>query len=64
MPLYTYRCEKHGSFDALKRISERKVANCPDCSKVCEQGLSVPAMIKGGYMDTKMSVTKGISRGF
>ena len=62
MPLYTYSCEEHGSFDKLKKISDRKMANCPECDKECHQSLSVPAMVKGGYMDSNMSVTKGISR--
>lgn len=62
MPLYTYRCEQHGAFDKLKKMSEREFTECPECGKVCSQSLSAPAMVQGGYMDTKMSVTSSNAR--
>lgn len=62
MPFYSYSCEEHGSFDKMKKISERELANCPECDKICSQSLTAPSMVMGGYMDTKMSLTNGIKR--
>lgn len=63
-PMYNYECEAHGPFEKIKKISERQSAGCPQCNNACNQRLSTPAMLQGGYMDKKMSVTKGKARGF
>ncbi len=33
MPLYTYTCKDHGTFEEFKTISDRHVAFCPVCGE-------------------------------
>lgn len=58
MPIYNYNCEEHGSFEKMKKISERSYANCPECEKECEQQITAPRMVQGGYMDKSMKFSK------
>lgn len=63
MPFYDYVCENHGKFEKIKKISDRFTCECPECGVVCEQALTVPAGVKGGYMDKSISMTKSSVRG-
>ena len=57
MPLYQYRCEEHGQFDKIRKLSERDSAPCPECGKDSpKDGLTAPRGIAGGYYDPKMYV--------
>lgn len=62
MPMYNYECKEHGNFERIRKISEREIAECLVCYKWCPLIVSAPAMVQGGYMDTKPSVTKSNSR--
>ena len=31
MPIYEYRCEKCGTFEATQRITDKPLAKCPTC---------------------------------
>ena len=43
MPLYEYRCDDCGEFEALRPLSEYNVPmNCPDCDTVAIKIFSVP----------------------
>ena len=33
MPLYTYKCSKHGEFDVWQSINDEHVAKCPKCGR-------------------------------
>lgn len=63
MPVYEYSCKEHGEFEKIKKISERFFANCPACGVECTQALTVPAGVKGSYMDKSMSMTRSSVRG-
>ena len=63
MPMYTYICKEHGEFEKIKKISERHNCECPECGVVCEQALTVPAGVKGGFVDKSISMTKSSVRG-
>ena len=62
MPMYEYECADHGIFEKIKKISERFSCACPTCGDECEQRLTIPAAVQGGYMDKSMSLTKSSSR--
>lgn len=51
MPTYDYLCQEHGEFEAMKKISERDVAVCPECGVECPHIITAPKMVKGNYMD-------------
>lgn len=63
MPMYAYRCKEHGEFEKIKKISERQTCECPECGVVCEQALTVPAAVQGGFVDKSLSMTKSSVRG-
>lgn len=63
MPVYEYKCEEHGTFEKIKKISERFSCECPECGVECTQQLTVPAGVSGGYMDSSVSLTKSSVRG-
>ena len=63
MPIYQYSCSEHGDFEKMKKISERFTCECPECGVECKQELTVPAGVKGGYLDKNMSMTKSSVRG-
>ncbi|QPI13832.1 FmdB family regulatory protein [Serratia phage 4S] len=56
MPTYSYNCPKDGQFDAMKKISERQEAQCPKCGEKCQQGVTAPRSIHGGFYDTVSKV--------
>ena len=56
MPTYSYKCQDHGVFDAMKKISERQEAKCPDCDKQCQQTVTAPRGINGGFYDKNVKV--------
>ncbi|WJZ27888.1 FmdB-like transcriptional regulator [Serratia phage 92A1] len=56
MPTYSYTCQEHGVFDAIKKISERQEAKCPECDKQCKQAITAPRSIHGGFYDTVSKV--------
>lgn len=58
MPVYQYECEEHGQFEKIRKISERKEAPCPECEVICEQQLTAPVMVKGGFCDKSMKFSK------
>ena len=62
MPMYEYVCEEHGTFEKIKKIPERFSCPCPDCGEHCQQKLTVPAGVQGGYMDSSISLTKSSVR--
>lgn len=38
MPTYPYECEKHGSFEVIKPMSEAsREENCPKCGKLAKR---------------------------
>lgn len=41
MPLYEYRCQRHGRFEAFKPIEDRHNGMCPDCGKPAELMMSI-----------------------
>lgn len=63
MPVYEYKCEEHGVFEKIKKISERFSCECPECGVESTQQLTVPAGVKGSYMDSSLSLTKSSVRG-
>lgn len=58
MPLFEYNCKEHGNFEKIKKISEREVANCPVCDVECQQQLSAPKMLNGGFYDKSARLSK------
>ena len=60
MPVYQYQCEEHGSFERIKKISEREQAECPECGEICSMQITAPKMLQGGYMDKSMKFSKGV----
>jgi putative FmdB family regulatory protein len=48
MPLYEYRCDDCGGFDAWRTIAERDVpAPCPKCQITGKRIFSPPALLSG-----------------
>ena len=44
MPIYSYRCSACGhEFSAMRKMDERKLAQCPECDGVAEQRVARPA---------------------
>ena len=58
MPIYDYHSADHGSFEKMKKISERSYAECPKCQAECPQTLTAPKMVQGSYMDKSMKFSK------
>lgn len=58
MPIYDYHCKEHGSFEKMKKISERSSANCPKCDTECEKSITAPKMVAGGFCDKSMKFSK------
>lgn len=56
MPTYSYNCEKHGVFDSIKKIAERQEAECPKCGLKCNQAVTAPRSIHGGFYDKAAKV--------
>ncbi|GMW08269.1 MAG: zinc ribbon domain-containing protein [Gammaproteobacteria bacterium] len=55
MPIFEYACRKCGhSFDALQKLDEAPLKNCPECGKpALEKLLSTPAFqVKGKHKET------------
>ncbi|MBW7931481.1 MAG: zinc ribbon domain-containing protein [Gammaproteobacteria bacterium] len=51
MPIFDYRCKQCGhSFDALQKLGEAPLRECPECGKAAlEKLVSAPALqVKGG----------------
>lgn len=51
MPIFDYRCKQCGhSFDALQKLGEAPLRECPECGKAAlEKLVSAPALqLKGG----------------
>jgi putative FmdB family regulatory protein len=44
MPLYDYKCICGKTFEAMKQMSERACAECPDCGIMANKILSAPAV--------------------
>lgn len=57
MPMYQYKCEEHGDFERLRKISERLEAECPKCGAVCKQSVTAPRGICGGFVDRSLKVS-------
>jgi len=36
MPIYEYRCPKHGKFEAIRPMEYRASNSCPECEEVCD----------------------------
>lgn len=58
MPVYDYKCQEHGTFEKIRKISEREEAPCPECNEICPQQVTAPMMVQGGYMDKHMKFSK------
>ena len=50
MPIYTYKCDDHGEFDDIKKVSERGYSDCPKCGEVCENIIKVNEFMGRGYV--------------
>lgn len=57
MPIYDYKCAKHGEFQKNAKIAERDQVRCPKCDRECERLISAPRGINGGYYDTVTRVS-------
>lgn len=45
MPLYEYKCERHGSFETMLSIAERgKAVCCPVCDGLSQKVFSAPTL--------------------
>jgi len=40
MPLYEYKCTKHGKFEMIKPMNDGATACCPDCGEISNKILS------------------------
>lgn len=58
MPVYQYECKEHGSFEKIKKISDRHEAECPECGEKCTLELTAPKLVQGGYMDKSMKFSR------
>lgn len=59
MPIYDYRCEKCGRFEARQRISEGPLVVCPECGSPVQRLISknVGVVFKGsGFYRTDNSL--------
>jgi putative FmdB family regulatory protein len=51
MPLYEFRCDECGTFDAWRTIVERSApAPCPSCETMSQRIFSVPALKLSGTL--------------
>ena len=41
MPIYSYLCKLHGSFDANRKVEQRMSADCPKCNRLAVRQFSV-----------------------
>lgn len=48
MPIYEYRCEKCGVFEATQRITEAPLANCPTCGSEVHRLISLTSFVLKG----------------
>ncbi|HEX9397866.1 MAG TPA: zinc ribbon domain-containing protein [Burkholderiales bacterium] len=61
MPIYEYapssgKCKRcHGRFEVYQKISEHRLAHCPDCGKRCERVISAAA-VHGKYSTSNSRV--------
>src|SRR5260221_8741916 len=61
MPIYEYapssgKCKRcHGRFEVYQKISEGRLAHCPDCGKRCERVISAAA-VHGKYSTSNSRV--------
>lgn len=59
MPVYDYRCEKCGNFEATQKITEAPLAACPQCDSPVQRLISknVGIVFKGsGFYKTDNSL--------
>lgn len=62
MPIYEFKCEEHGVFEALSKMDDRHFHSCPKCNEQCPMIISAVRSaldpISGDFPGATMSWAK------